>query len=285
MSDELKLLSPHEFPPLLREMPRGPKQLYVRGTLPSTSYKWLAVVGSRQISPYGKQVCRTLVGDLRGHPVVIVSGLAYGVDAEAHLAALNAGLPTVSVLGSGLDWNLIGPRANLGLAREILKKGGALVSEYPPSMRATVWSFPQRDRIMAGFCHATLLVEAKEKSGTLITAKFTTEFNRELLVVPGSIFSPQSVGVHQFLKLGATPVTTAQDILVALGLSQSARPAELMPELSETETAVWELLASPRSRDELLRDIELPIDEAQAAISLMEIKGILVEELGFLRRA
>src|SRR3989344_5028848 len=133
MADELKLLSPQEFPPLLREISDPPKQLHLRGKMPSTDHKWLAVPGS------------------------------------------------------GLDWNVLYPKANVGLAREILKAGGALLSEFKPEQKAADYTFPQRNRIMAGLSHATLVIEAKEKSGSLITAKLVTEYNRELLVVPGSI--------------------------------------------------------------------------------------------------
>src|SRR3989344_5616066 len=174
MKDDLKLLSPKDFPPLLREIPDAPKKLYVRGKLPSFNSAWLAVVGSRACTPYGRQALRYLIEGLRGYPVVIVSGLAYGIDAEAHKAALEAKLPTVAAPGSGLDWNVLYPRANVNLAREILKAGGALLSEFEPNMKATDYTFPQRNRIMAGLSHATLVVEAKEKSGSLITAKLVT---------------------------------------------------------------------------------------------------------------
>jgi DNA protecting protein DprA len=187
MDSELKQLSPSEFPALLGEIHDRPKQLYLRGTLPPTSgYKWLAVVGSRACSEYGRRVCKFLIEGLRGYPIVIVSGLAYGMDAEAHRNALDTGLPTVAVPGSGLDWDVVYPRANVSLAREILTAGGALLSEEKPDMRATGYTFPKRNRVMAGLSHATLMIEAREKSGSLITAKLTTEYNRELLVVPGS---------------------------------------------------------------------------------------------------
>src|SRR3989344_374211 len=205
MEDELKLLSPREPPPLLREIPDPPKRLHLRGQLPSTEHKWLAVVGSRAISSYGRQAVRHLIEGLRGYPVVIVSGLAYGTDAEAHKAALEAGLPTVAVPGSGLDWDVLYPRANVGLAREILKAGGALLSEEKPETKAADYTFPKRNRIMAGLCRAVLIIEAKEQSGSLITARLTVEYNRELLVVPGSIFCEKSKRTQQFLRIVAIP--------------------------------------------------------------------------------
>lgn len=286
MKDELKRLSPHDFPALLSEIPDAPKHIYVRGSVPNTDPKWLAVVGSRAVSPYGKQVVSHLIEGLRGYPVVIVSGLAYGVDTLAHKAALEANLPTIAVPGSGLGWDVLYPRANVSLAREIIRAGGAHLSEFEPSMRAADYTFPQRNRIMAGLCHATLIVEAKERSGSLITARLATEYNRELLVVPGSIFSETSRGTHQFLKLGATPVTNAADILRALGIETRETGAHVSrTDLSGPELRVVELLASPVSRDELLRTLALPISEANILLSTMEIKGLIVESMGSVRLA
>ena len=286
MEDDLKLLAPADFPPLLREIPDAPKQLYLRGTMPRFEHKWLAVVGSRAMTTYGKQACHHLIGGLRGYPVVVVSGLAYGVDAEAHRCALDAGLTTVAVPGSGLDWNALYPKANVGLAREILKADGALLSEFKPDQRAADYTFPQRNRIMAGLSHATLIIEAKEKSGSLITAKLVTEYNRDLLVVPGSIFSAESKGTHQFLRLGATAVTSPEDILIALGITKREGPmslSELRDDLSEDELRVFEIIHSPVPRDELISSLDLPITEANVLLSTMEIKGLIVEELGVVR--
>lgn len=284
MDDKLNLLSPKQFPALLREIPDAPKKMYARGALPPENLKWLAVVGSRALSPYGKQVCEYLIGGLRGYPIAIVSGLAYGVDALAHKVALSVGLRCVGVPGSGLDWSVLYPRANVGLAKEIVKNGGALVSEFEPGFKATDYSFPQRNRIMAGMSHATLMIEAKERSGTLITARLATEYNRELLVVPGSIFSTQSKGTHQFLKLGATPIIETADILKALNIpmtdivSQSSRT-----DLSDDEKRVLEIIKTPCSRDSLVSQLKRPISDANILLSTMEIKGLIVEEMGVVR--
>lgn len=201
------------FPPLLREMPDPPHTLYIRGILPSPdTYIYLSVVGSRNCSIYGKEVCEYLIGGLANYPIAIVSGLAYGIDTIAHHAALTARLPTIAIPGSGLSWNTLYPKANHPLARSIIEHGGALLSEYRPDFHATRWSFPQRNRLMAGIARATLLIEAGEKSGTLITARLASEYDRDVYVVPGSIFSPTHSGIHQFLKLGATPITSPEDI-------------------------------------------------------------------------
>lgn len=286
MNDELKQLSSSEFPELLRQIPDPPKKLYVRGELPSETNKWLAVVGSRALTSYGRQVCHHLIEGLRGYPITIVSGLAYGADAEAHKTALEVGLPCVGVPGSGLDWGTLYPRANVQLARDIVESGGALISEFEPDTKAADWTFPKRNRIMAGISHATLIIEAKELSGTLITARLTVEYNRELLVVPGSIFSEESKGAHQFLRLGATAMTCPEDILVALGITareESETLTSLREDLSPDELRVIEIIRAPLSRDELLDALKMPITEANVLLSAMEIKGLIVEELGVVR--
>lgn len=285
MESELKQLSPEEFPPLLREIPDAPKQLYLRGQMPENEKAWLAVVGSRACTPYGKQVVRHLIQGLRGYPIVIVSGLAYGIDTEAHRAALDVGLPTVAVPGSGLDWSVLYPKANQGLAREILAAGGALLSEENPNAQARDYMFPKRNRVMAGLSKATLMIEARGKSGSLITARLTSEYNRELLVVPGSIFSEESRGTHQFLRMGATAVTCAEDILVSLGIQPSTTGtlSSLREDLSDDERRVFDIIATPCSRDDLINMLDIGISDANVLLSTMEIKGLIIEELGTVR--
>lgn len=284
MKSDLTRLAPKDFPPLLHEIPQPPKQLYLRGTVPPTDWKWLAVVGSRALSSYGKQACEYLLEGLRGYPVVIVSGLAYGADACAHKAALNAGLPTVAVPGSGLDYSIMYPKAHVSLAKEIITAGGAHLSEFEPHEEARDFMFPTRNRIVVGLCSAVLIIEAKEKSGSLITAKLTTDYNRDLLVVPGSIFSATSKGTHQFLKLGAQAVTEPGDILKMLGLEErTAGAVTERLDLSKEECRVLEIIAQPASRDEVLSRLELPIQDANVLLSMMEIKGLITEELGVIR--
>lgn len=286
MKPDLQRLSVKDFPPLLSEIPQPPKQLYIRGELPPLEWKWLAVVGSRALTSYGKQVCEYLIEGLRAYPIVIVSGLAFGADACAHKAALAAGLPTVAVPGSGLDYSVMYPRANVSLAKEIIKAGGTHLSEFEPVETARDFMFPTRNRIVVGLSHATLIIEAKEKSGSLITAKLTTDYNRDLLVVPGSIFSATSKGTHQFLKLGAQAATEPSDILKALGLEYLApkSPAERR-DLNADERRVLEIISSPCSRDILLESLALPASDANVLLSMMEIKGLIKEELGVVRPA
>lgn len=278
MSFEIRHLGPTEFPPLLHELPDPPRQLYAVGNLPPPELRLLAVVGSRQYTGYGRQVVEHLIGGLQGYPVGIVSGLALGIDALAHEAALAHGLYTLAVPGSGLAEQVIYPARHRGLAERIVNAGGGLLSEFSPETRAATWTFPQRNRIMAGLCHATLLIEAAPKSGTLITARLAVDYNRELLVVPGSIFSETSLGTHQFLKLGATPVTETNDILLSLGLEPGTQTERTRPALSREEARVVALLREPQDRDTLIRLLELPAAEATVLLMQMEIAGYIVYE-------
>ncbi|MDP6387714.1 MAG: DNA-processing protein DprA [Candidatus Pacebacteria bacterium] len=281
---EMHTLTPEEFPELLKEIPDKPKKLFVKGELPPNDMKFLCVVGSRKYSPYGKEVCKTLIEGLRGYNVVIVSGLAFGIDSIAHDTALNAGLTAVAIPGSGLGEKVLYPSANKNLAKRILDAGGALVSEFEENFKATYYSFPQRNRIMAGLSHATLIIEAEEKSGTLITSRLATEYNRDVLTVPASIFSGNSYGPHMLLRLGATPVTKSEDILEALGLKNEEKQQTLkLEDLSEDEKKVIEILQSPLPRDELVARLKLPIQQANIALSAMELKGIIKESMGEMR--
>lgn len=266
-------LSHTDFPPQLFEIPQPPKTLWYQGNLPTKEMKLLAVVGSRKYTSYGMQAVETLIEGLTGYPVGIVSGLAIGVDTLAHEAALKNNLYTLSVPGSGLDPSVLYPARNKNLADKIIKAGGGLLSELSPTTKAATWSFPQRNRIMAGLCHATLLIEAGAKSGTLITARMTVDYNRELLAVPGSIFAKNSFGTHQFIKLGATMVTTSEDIILALGLEIGTLENKPRPELSPEEAKVIEILHEPTDRDTLIRKLKLPAPNASTLLMSMEIQG------------
>jgi DNA processing protein len=280
-----RALLPGAFPPLLSEIPEPPKELFLRGNLPNPEAKLLAVVGSRNYSNYGKQVVEHLVGGLRGYNIAIVSGLALGIDALAHEAALDAGLYTIAVPGSGIDDSALYPRKHVGLAHRILESGGGLLSEFEPYFYATKWSFPQRNRIMAGMSHTTLVIEASERSGTLITARLTADYNRELLVVPGSIFSENSKGPHQFLKLGATPVTTPDDILEALHIEKQ-EGRELSAHITTTaEEVVLKALMSPQDRDSLIRTLGITTQEGNILLMEMELKGLIRESNGMFFQA
>lgn len=286
----IRELSKKEFPPLLNEIPDAPKKLFIRGTLPDwtePNRKFLAVVGARKYTPYGKDACEKIISELRGSPITIISGLALGVDAIAHRVALDAKLPTIAVPGSGLDWNVLYPSSNRRLAENILESGGCLVSEFEPDFRATVWSFPQRNRVMAGMSHAVLIIEAEKKSGTLITSRLATDYNRDVLTVPGSIFSKNSEGPHLLLKLGATPVSSGEDVLNALGFApdetREGEPSRKYEDCSPDEMKLIGLLSSPMVKDELIRESGMSASQANAVLTMLEIKGLVVETLGEIR--
>jgi len=270
-----------DFPPLLLEINDPPKSLRIVGELPKTE-KYLCVVGSRKYSEYGKNVCEKLIEGLRGYSITIVSGLALGMDAIAHRAALRARLTTIGVPGSGLGEKALYPVTNRNIANEIVDSGGALLSEFPDDFRPHLYTFPQRNRIMAGMCHATLIVEAELKSGTLITSKYAIEYNRDVFTVPNSIFSKTSEGPHMLLRLGATPITQSSDIVTALGL----RPREELLQMrdysdcSTDERELIELLNEPLSRDEIIRRLGKPVYATQTIIATMEIKGLIEESMG-----
>ncbi|MSU56105.1 MAG: DNA-protecting protein DprA [Candidatus Taylorbacteria bacterium] len=280
MESKLIELKPGQFPRRLREITDPPKKLYVQGTLPSEDHKWLAVVGSRKYTNYGKEVCEKLIEGLAGYPIVIVSGLALGIDAIAHHAGLEAKLPCVAVPGSGLDPKVLYPSTNRRLADEILKAGGALLSEFEPDFRATAWGFLQRNRIMAGLSDAVLVIEAEQRSGSLVTSKFATEYNRDVFTVPGSIFSSSSTGPHMLIKLGATPITSPIDLLEALGFKPSEKVARDYSDCTPEERKVIELLQNPLSRDDLIDALGIPINQANALLSFMELKGLIKESIG-----
>lgn len=199
--------------------------------------------------------------------------------------ALKVGLYTVAVPGSGIDDRVIYPRSHFKLAHQIMAEGGALLSEYPTDTRAARWTFPERNRLMAGLSEATLIIEATEKSGTLITARLATDYDRELLVVPGDIFRASSMGCNQFIKLGARVVTGVDDILDTFNLLDTAtvktNPAE---NLSPEAKRIWDLLTEPTERDELIRKSGLNIETANTLLMQLVIEDILINDDDYFRR-
>jgi DNA processing protein len=283
----IRKMSDDEFPSALREIPQPPEELWIVGELPPPETRLLTVVGSRKNSPYGDAACRELISGLKGYDIAIVSGLALGIDAIAHDEALTQGLQTIAVPGSGLSPHVLYPRTHLSLAKRICVAGGVLLSEFSPDTPPAPWTFPKRNRIMAGLAHATLLIEAAEKSGTLITARLAADYNRELMVVPGSIFSPLSKGTNQFLALGATPVTSSRDILSALGFSDESIPATKPLDLSgfsPIEQDILMALDEPIVRDALIERIGLPAREVNVLLMKLEIKGVISDSPLGLRR-
>lgn len=300
MSYKIEELERKDWPPLLEEINQKPKQLYFAGAIPDWSRKLLCIVGARKNTSYGKEAVETLVAGLKGFPVTIVSGLALGIDSIAHRAAMKNGLPTIAVPGSGLSPKVLHPQSHTRLAEEIVQNGGTLMNEFDPDFKATQWSFPQRNRIMAGMSNATFVIEAEKKSGTLITARLATEYNRDVLALPGSIWNLTSEGPHMLIRLGATPIRNVDDILEALGIgkldmdgeshyAKASRDETKYFDCSDKEMLVIELLKEPLPRDQILREVKekhaLEIGEAQTLLSLLELKGLIKETLGEIRLA
>jgi DNA processing protein len=276
----------NKIPVPLTEIPKPPKSLYIRGTLPPENLTYLAVVGSRNATSYGRAACERLIEGLAGYPICIVSGLALGMDGIAHKKAIEIGLTTIAFPGSGLSDKALYPATHVGLAEKIILSGGALLSEFEPEFLATQWSFPQRNRLIAGLAKAVLVVEAKEKSGALITARLALDYNRDVLAVPGSIFSDYSRGTNSLIKGGATPILSSEDILRALGFAVDTTKTdeEKLANCSPEEIEVLKLLYEPKTRDELIREMDMATRDAQSRLALMEIKGVIIEDAGYIRK-
>jgi DNA processing protein len=269
-----------EFPPLLAAIHDPPKCLFLRGTgSPALLTRpTVAVVGARSCSPYGAHVSRLLGRELAAAGAVVVSGLARGVDAEAHRGALDAGGATVAVLGCGIDRDY--PASNRGLASAIAE-GNLIASEYEPGIEPSPWRFPARNRIIAGLSKAVVIVEARSRSGALITADFALEEGREVFAVPGEITSALSAGTNDLIRLGATPLTKPDDVLEALGLE---RPPPPPPELTEAAARVLaEVRDAPAAIDELSRTTGLAAGSVAAALSELELAGLVAEFAGTFR--
>lgn len=280
---EIKKLKKQDWPESILEINDPPKQLYYRGEKPNWNSTFLTVVGSRRCSQYSKDVCEKLILGLRGYDITIVSGLALGIDGLAHKIALETNLKTISVPGSGIDDSVLYPRINKGLAQQILKSGGTLLSEFDPKEPANRWTFPQRNRIMAGLAKAVLIIEATEKSGTLITARLALDYNREVCVVPASIFSHHAIGSNRLLRQGATAITSSQDLLRTLGFNSDIKPIHSQLNLSDCskeEKQILELLKEPKERNELIQQSRLTASQTNIILSSMEIKGLIKETLG-----
>lgn len=281
-------LLPKEFPPLLKEIPDRdyPAHLYIRGSLPGREFTYLCVVGSRATSVYGRRITQQLIAGLARYPIAIVSGMALGIDAEAHKAALDVGLPTVAILPSSLDEKSLYPSTNKALAQRILARGGALISEYKEPHKAMLHDFGKRNRIAAGMSKAALIIEAGEKSGTLITARLALDYNREVLCVPHELGKETGAGVNRLIREGATLVQTSDDILQALGFVPLDTPVQqaLPTDLTLPETALLDALAEALEKDVLIEETGLSTQEANVALSSLLLRGLIVERLGKIER-
>ena len=285
MSD-IREFKKEDWPEGLHHIPHKPKRLWIEGNFPSSDCTFLCVVGSRKYSSYGKETCEKFIAGLRGYPIVIVSGLAVGIDSIAHTAALDAGLTTVAIPGSGLERSAIYPQTNRKLADRIIESGGALVSEYDPEFLAMLHTFPERNRLMVAISKAVLIIEAGNKSGTLITARLATDYSRDVYAVPGSIYSKGSEGPHMLIKMGARPITSSADLLEALGFERASDGQKMLDlayhDCSEEEKHLLSLINEPIEKNELIRTSGKNANEINSLIGILEIRGLIKESAGFI---
>ncbi len=269
-----------DFPGNLKSLEGAPCVLYFKGKLKVSDVNSVAIVGSRKMTTYGREVAEKFSSELANFGVTIISGLARGIDTAAHKGALSNGGRTIAVLGCGLD-NVYPPQ-NTALAEEIVKKGGAIISEYPLGYPALPENFVNRNRIVSGLSSAVIVIEGAEKSGTLLTAAHAAEQGKTVFGVPGSIFSPTSFAPHFLLKNGAKPATSVRDILEELDLQvkvDTEKIERVIPTTDKESKLLSILEAEPLHLDELVRISGCKTPEMSARLTIMEMKG-LVRSLG-----
>ena len=270
--------SSQDYPKILREIHNAPKQLYVRGELPDNHEMNFAIVGTRAASEYGKTLASKIAKELAELGFNIVSGLAIGIDTEAHSGALEGKGKTIAVIGSAINDNSIYPASNLKLAKKIISSDGAVISEYAPGTKSEIWFFPERNRIISGLSRGVLVVEAPEKSGALITARMALEQNRDVFAIPGSIFSKNSAGTNALIKSGAKVVTSVDDILEELNLTELKTKKKSSDEegLSDEEKTILDIIEKePINIDKICETSKMSASQALSAVSILEIKGII----------
>ncbi|MBU1349098.1 DNA-processing protein DprA [Patescibacteria group bacterium] len=267
-----------EFPSYLAHASDPPASLFLRGA-PLHLVRPIAVVGTRSMTPYGATATDRIVRDLTTAGCEIVSGLALGIDARAHAACLDMGGTTVAILAGGCDDGSIYPRSNTGLASRILAERGTIITELPPGTESFRHLFPLRNRIIAALSVATVVIEAAESSGSLITAALALEENRDVFAVPGPITSEQSSGTHKLLKMGAIPCTDADDILKLFDL-RSPVPDAVRIVLTEEERVVLDAISRPLHVDDVVRDAQRPASTVTSTLISLELKGLVAEQDG-----
>jgi len=270
--DQIKKLkiTDQNYPRLLKRIEEPPKMLYFRGKIPQGNC--FAIVGTRRYSDYGKQIALEIAGELAEAELVIVSGLARGIDTFAHQGCLEKNGKTIAVLGTGLDEKSIYPKENLKLAKEIIQKQGALVSEYSPSTPPNYFHFPERNRIISGLSKGVLVIEAREKSGALITADWAFSQKKPVFAIPGSIYNETSKGCHILIKKGAKLVSSPKEILQFFGISFKQKSGSI--EGTEEEKLIFQLLLDKTLHiDEIIQLSKLEAPKVLQTISKMELEG------------
>lgn len=263
------------YPKSLKEIANPPKTLYYQGKLPQNDEICFAIVGTRRCSAYGKQITLEIAGHLNEAGFVVVSGLAPGIDTFAHQSAVEKGKRTISVLGTGLNEKSIYPQENLKLARKILELDGCLISEYPPGTPGSRFTFPQRNRIISGLSQGVLVVESKEKGGSLITANFAFSQKRKVFALPGSVYSLNSRGTHNLIKKGAKLVENANDISKELNLENltSFSKNETIIENPEEKLILDALKEELLYLDKIIEKTKLEPSVVASTLTILEIKG------------
>jgi len=274
---EIKI-NDRNYPKLLKKIKGAPKVLYYIGKI-KPEENCFAIVGTRRFSHYGKEMASEMAGDLADAGLTIVSGLAPGIDTFSHLTTLERKGRTIAVVGTGLDEKSIFPKENIKLARKIVETGGCLISEYPPGTRGTHFTFPQRNRIISGLSLGVLVVEAKEKSGALITADYARKQNRKVFAVPGPIYSSNSKGCHYLIKKGAKLVENANDILQELDLFSLTPKTEQVGKTEEENLIIGVLREEALYVDRIIEKTELPAAVVASTLAILEISG-KVKNLG-----
>ena len=271
------------YPRYLKEIAQPPPVLYYKGTITVQDDLAVAIVGTRNVTSYGKQITQDTAAYLAQSGVTVVSGLARGVDGLAHQAAIEAGGRTIAVLGSGVD--IIYPPEHRRLAERI-KEHGAIVSDYAPGTKPDGINFPPRNRIISGLSRATIVIEAGEKSGALITAKFAVEQNREVFAVPGSVLSPMSRGTNDLIGEGAMPMTNPKTVLEALRIDADSRVEKPQQQnLTDAERTILHVLGQDSLHiDEICVRMDMSVEKLTVTLTMMELRGLVVKERGMVYR-
>jgi DNA processing protein len=260
------------YPKLLKEIEDPPEILYLSGEILAEE-NCFAVVGTRRCSPYGKQMALEIAGDLAEAGLTIVSGLAPGVDSFAHQTTLERGKRTIAVLGTGIDEKSIYPKENIKLSKKIVESGGCLISEYPPGTHGSEFTFPQRNRIISGISLGVLIIEAKQKSGALITANWAKKQGREVFAIPGPVHSLNSKGCHYLIKKGAKLVENVNDILKELNLPIKEGTKEISGETPEENLILEILKKEALDADKIIEKTKLSAAKVASTLAILEIKN------------
>lgn len=279
LNDKVKIVTVEDekYPPLLKQIPDFPLALFYKGDIEQINYSnTLAIVGSRNASNEAKISLNKIISDLKNTNITIVSGLAYGIDAMAHKAAIDNNLKTIGVIGSGLD--IVYPSQNKQLYSQIENEAGVIFSEYPLKTSPQPMNFPQRNRIVTGICKGTLVAEAKMKSGAMISANLTLDYNRELMAMPGNILNPNTEGIYHIIKQGAGIVTKGEDILNHLGL-EIVEENKKNIELNETQKHVLDIIAiEAQGFDEIMIKSKFETSKLMVVLTELELKGLIIQK-------